>query len=66
MNEGHWVLLAIAFLNMGTAWISWKSHTLIKQVEVATNSMKDALVQATGEAKFAEGREAGRLQEREK
>jgi len=32
----------------------------VQQIEKATNSMKDALVKATGEARFAEGKEAGK------
>jgi hypothetical protein len=64
MSENNWVLLAIALLNAVTAFMSWKSHGLIRQVEIATNSMKDALVKSTGDARFAEGREAGREQQR--
>lgn len=32
----------------------------VRKIEIATNSMKDALVKATGEAKFAEGASAER------
>ena len=32
----------------------------IAKIEVATNSMKDALVKATGDAAFAEGKAAGK------
>ena len=32
----------------------------VTKIEVATNSMKDALVKATGDASFAAGREEGR------
>lgn len=35
----------------------------VKKIEVATNSMKDALVLATGDAKFLEGEKAGRATE---
>lgn len=38
----------------------------IKKIEIATNSMKDALVASTAKASRAEGVEAGRLEEREK
>lgn len=34
----------------------------IQKIELATNSMKDALVKATGEASLAEGRELGRAE----
>jgi len=37
-----------------------RTEALGRQIEVATNSMKDALVKATGDAKLAEGRELGR------
>lgn len=39
------------------------AHTDIKTIEMATNSMKDALVKATGEAAMAEGRAIGRAEE---
>lgn len=46
---------------------SEQTKALADKVEVihaATNSMKDALVKSTGEASFAEGREAGRAEEK--
>lgn len=55
-------LLSIALLNAFTAFMAWRTHLLTKQVEVATNSMKDALVKATGEASHAAGKEEGRVE----
>ena len=37
----------------------------IRKVEIATNSIKDALVAATAKASFSEGVEAGRAESRE-
>lgn len=54
-------LFAIAILNLITAWLAYRTHKLTKQVEIATNSMKDALVLATGEAAHAAGKEEGRI-----
>ena len=56
------VLFGIAILNCITAYFAWRTHSLTKQVEVATNSMKDALVKATGEASFKSGKEEGRIE----
>ena len=39
-----------------------RSEKLTRQVEIATNSMKDALVKSTGDAARAEGRETGRAE----
>lgn len=61
-------LLLIAVANLGTAILAWRTHAATKatqlnveKVEIATNSMKDALVAKTGEAAHAAGREEGRL-----
>lgn len=53
-------LLIIAVLNAFTAFMTYRAHSLIKQVEIATNSMKDALVQATSDASFAAGKDEAR------
>ena len=53
-------LLGIAILNAFTAFMSWRTHALTKQVEIASNSMKDALVKATGEASHAAGLAEGK------
>lgn len=53
------ILLAIAGLNSFTALMAWHTHKLTRQVEIATNSMKDALVKATGEASHAAGKVEG-------
>lgn len=59
--ESNLILLGIAALNAWSAYMAYKTHSLTKQVEVATNSMKDALVTATAKAEHASGFEAGRL-----
>lgn len=59
-------LLIIAILNMITAFLAFKTHQLTKQVEVATNSMKDALVVSTAKASFAAGETKARKAGEEK
>lgn len=56
------VLLSIAALNTITAILAYRTHTLTKQVEVATNSMKDALILATAEASHAAGKDEARAE----
>ena len=55
-------LLAIAVLNVITAFLAYRTHKLTKEVEKQTNSMKDALVASTREASFAAGHDKGRLE----
>ncbi len=62
-------ILVIGAINAFIAWMAYRTqkliadtHLLTKQVEVATNSMKDALVKATGEAAHAAGKDEGRLE----
>lgn len=55
-------LLGIALLNAFTAVMAWRTHSLTEKVEIATNSMKDALVKATGESAHAAGKEEGRVE----
>jgi hypothetical protein len=71
-----WVLLFVAVANAITGYMAWRTHTRmdavvtavevqandIHTIEKATNSMKDALVTATGQAALAEGREIGRAE----
>lgn len=59
-------LLIIAVVNFATGIMTWYTHKRITQVEVATNSMKDALVESTSKASFAEGREEGRTENHRK
>ena len=63
------LLLSVTTLNSVTAFFSWRSMRYsegaaanIQKVELATNSMKDALVAATKEAAFGAGREEGRAE----
>ena len=39
-----------------------RSENLTQKVELATNSMKDALVKSTGDAAMAKGKEIGRVE----
>jgi len=66
--DSNVTLLLIAFFNLLTAWLAWKTHKATKltqanvqKIETATNSMKDALVKATGEASHAAGVVEGRM-----
>lgn len=63
MTEDHWGLIALAFINLVSAFLTYRTHQLTQKVEIATNSMKDALVKSTGDARFSEGKEQGRLDE---
>ena len=50
--------LAVAY----NIWQTWRVKTNVKIIEVATNSMKDALVAATQKAATAEGMAAGMVE----
>ena len=59
-------LLLIAIFQAATAFLTWRTHSATKDtqmnvavIEKATNSMKDRLVEATGKASRAEGKEEG-------
>jgi uncharacterized protein (UPF0333 family) len=56
------ILLAIAILTAFTTIMTYFTRSDMKKVEIATNSMKDALVKSTAEASYA----AGEKVEREK
>jgi len=62
MDINTLLLMAVALMNFITIVIAYRTQRLAKQVEVATNSMKDALVKTTGEARYAEGKAEGRLE----
>ncbi len=62
------VLAVIAIANAITAYLAYRNHYAIqgvkadvKTIEIATNSMKDALVEASGKAGEARGFEQGRV-----
>ena len=57
------MLVVVAVTNLITAALVLIAKSDIKKIELATNSMKDALVLATAKASLAEGKEAGRLGE---
>jgi hypothetical protein len=61
-------LLGIAIFNAITGFLAWRIHLMtvitkrnVEVIEVATNSMKDALVAATGKAERAAGAEEERM-----
>lgn len=56
------VLLAIALANVATAILTLLTRRDVRTIEKATNSMKDALVKATGEAAHAAGRHEARME----
>jgi hypothetical protein len=63
------ILGVIAFFNLVTAFLAYRTHQAalntqanMAKVEVATNSMKDQLVKATGEAAHAAGMTEGMAQ----
>lgn len=63
--EQNLILLAIAALNAWSIWVQYGSKKDIRKIEVATNSMKDALVAATDKAAHAQGKEEGRIEGRD-
>lgn len=72
MSSDTVLWLVIAALNAFTAWMAWNTRVSqkessgdIKKIEVATNSMKDALVKATGDAALLTGIEQGRQEIRD-
>jgi hypothetical protein len=63
------ILGLIAFFNLITAFLAYRTHQAalntqanMAKVEIATNSMKDQLVKATGEAAHAAGMSEGLAQ----
>lgn len=58
--------LLIAALNAFTAWTALRTKLDMHKVEIATNSMKDALVAATATAAHATGREEARIEGEQK
>ena len=40
-------------------WQTWRVKANVQKIEIATNSMKDALVKATGDAAMAQGTAIG-------
>ena len=52
--------LALAY----NIWQTWRVKKNVLTIEKATNSMKDALIEATGKAAGAEGFIAGRVEGR--
>ena len=49
------IALSVAY----NIWQTWHVKKNVKEIEVATNGMKDALVEATAKASLAEGTAAG-------
>lgn len=61
MTAGEWALLFGLLCNALAVWLGMRRIGLdVHKVEVATNSMKDALVQATRDAALGEGEDKGR------
>jgi hypothetical protein len=58
------ILLAIALLNAYTAWAASNTRRNMALLEKNTNSIKDALVLATGRAEHGRGVEQGRAEGR--
>lgn len=55
-DASTWMLFLIAIVNMITASLVLMAKRDINKIEIATNSMKDALVAATAKASKAEGK----------
>ncbi len=61
-SAGEIAQIITAMAALGAVILSWRNSRKIDQVHVATNSMKDALVTATGNAAHAAGKEEGRME----
>jgi hypothetical protein len=59
-------LIVLALVQLATAALVWINKHDIRKIEIATNSMKDALVAATAKASHAEGREEQRREHAKK
>jgi len=55
-------LIIVAIINIGTAILTAMNRGDIRKIEIATNSMKEALVVSTAKASKAEGKEEQRLE----
>lgn len=68
LTGSDWVIVIGAiFLGLGqllSTILQFLNSLNIRKIEVATNSMKDALVKATGEAATLEGEKTGRALQR--
>lgn len=61
LTSGEWALLIGLLANALAIWIGMaRIGKNVLKIELATNSMKDELVAATGKAQFAAGREDAR------
>jgi len=58
--------IAPTLTSIATLVATLRTKKDIAKIEVATNSMKDALVASTAKASHAEGREEGRIEERDR
>lgn len=61
LDFNNLVLLAIGVCTAISAYFNWKTQRDMRQVHIATNSMKDALVKSTADASFAAGRDEARI-----
>jgi len=73
MDANTYGLIVVALVQFATAWLVLQAKNDIRdtkddirKVEIATNSMKDALVLATAKASKAEGKEEQRLENAKK
>ena len=55
-------LILVAVINLFTAFVTWRTYSLTRQVVIHTNSMKDALVASTDKAARAEGKAEGKAE----
>ena len=66
MDANTYGLIVVAVVQFATAWLVLQAKNDIRKVEIATNSMKDALVLATARASHAEGKEEQRQENAKK
>jgi len=71
MSATDWAIIITAVTGLVSAVCSGTAvvltaiiHSNVRKVELATNSMKDALVKSTGEAAFSKGLTQGRADQK--
>lgn len=55
----------MALIGLFQTWMIMKASSVVKKLEINTNSIKDALIQTTADSKLAEGKLLGNVAGRE-
>ena len=57
-------LIVVVVVQLINILVAWRTREDVHKIEVATNSMKDALIVSTAKASKAEGREEMRVEQK--